>query len=92
MYKLLLSILPILLCRNSAAQFEEFSISVTEYESGNLGNAVDKCPGTMFTDRHVLTTAACAIPTNSSLQIAISIFYIYPMGYGTCKRVDLMFL
>lgn len=71
----------VLLCQ-SQAQEERFIALVTEYVSGNLGSAVERCPGTIITRRHLLTTAACAIPTNSSLEIAVDVWIISPDGGG----------
>ncbi|KAJ6644546.1 Snake venom serine protease [Pseudolycoriella hygida] len=80
MLKLLLPIFLTLFCQGLAQ--DRFIVFVSEY-IGNIGSAVGRCPATIITDRHVLTTAACATPTNSSFQLAISIQMSFGSGYAS---------
>lgn len=77
----MLSIFLVLLCQ-ARAQEERFIAIVIEHAIGNEFQSDDRCPGTVITIKHLLTTAACATPTNSSLQIAVDAFSIYPGGIG----------
>lgn len=80
----------ILLCQETLAQ-DRFIVYVSEFVSGNLGGAVSRCPGSIITNRHVLTTAACAIPTNSSMQISITVVVSVPGGGYSSKKVLICF-
>lgn len=81
MLKFLYLIFLVILCQ-SHAQEERFIAIVTEYVSGNLGSAVERCPGTIITNKHLLTTAACATPSNSSLAIGVDVWIVHPEGAG----------
>lgn len=83
MFKFVLPFLLIVLCEQGLAQ-ERFIVTVTEYVSGNFNGAVGRCPGTIITDRHVLTTADCATPTNNSMLLGIRINFDFGNGgYGS---------
>lgn len=83
---LLLSVVLVLFCQSQAQEVDErFIVLVHEHERDNLGRAVERCPGTIITTRHLLTTAACAIPSNSSLDIAVDIWIVFPGGGGFSK-------
>lgn len=56
--------------------------------SGNIGGAVSRCPATIITNRHVLTTAACAIPSNSSLQLAIEMQKVFEGGGSENRTIS----
>ncbi|XP_037042380.1 snake venom serine protease-like [Bradysia coprophila] len=85
MFKFVLPIFLIFLCEQGLAQ-ERFIAVVTEYVRGNFSGAVARCPGTIITDRHVLTTAACATPTNDSFLLGIRINFDFGGGaYGSTE-------
>ncbi len=54
---------------------------------GNIAGAVGRCPATIITNRHVLTTAACAIPSNSSLSLAIEVRMIFGGGGSASQTI-----
>ncbi|KAG4070041.1 hypothetical protein HA402_013701 [Bradysia odoriphaga] len=85
MFKFMLPMLLIVLCEQGLAQ-ERFIVTVTEYVRGNFSNTVGRCPATIITDRHVLTTAACATPTNDSFSLGIRINFDFGGGaYGSTE-------
>lgn len=83
MFKFVLPLFVVFLCKQAVAQ-DRFIVSVSEYPTGDFDNQFIRCPATIVTNRDVLTTAACATPSNSSMQLAITI--ISTVG-GVSRRV-----
>lgn len=54
------SIFLLALNHESSAQNERFIVNVNEFNSRDLSVSRFRCSGTIITNRHVLTTAACA--------------------------------
>lgn len=79
MFKFVLPLFLIAVCKHGQAQ-ERFIAIITEYALDNFSGAVGRCPGTIITDRHLLTTAACATPTNDSMLIGITINFDFGGG------------
>ncbi|CRK94124.1 CLUMA_CG007647, isoform A [Clunio marinus] len=63
---------------------ERFIVNVVEYEIENAGVSTLKCAGTIISDRHVVTTAVCAIAAPTR-RIAVEVDTIDGVGSITVR-------